>query len=349
MNQPQESMIYSLFRSFFTALMGTMGAGIAIVAVILMIASLAKDSDQPDRTYKVKILSDADGKRQNLGKTDPVILQINIDGMIGLKDMTAEKVQRLLVESREGDLKNDRVKAIFLYINTPGGTVTDSDGIYQALMEYKNRYGTPIFAYIGGVGASGGYMIASAADRVYAGESGLIGSIGVVSPSFFNVSDVLAKMGVKTQTLFAGKGKDAMNPFRPWSEGEDKTIQAIIDDYYQQFIQIVTRGRPNLTKDKLINEYGARVFSSQRALENGYIDAIVPTSSDALRELARTIVAEGDSYRVVELKSNEWVSDLFDAKASWVTGKVQHSLLLPAQMEIELLGQPLYIYRPERG
>ncbi|MFI5264393.1 MAG: S49 family peptidase, partial [Candidatus Kapaibacterium sp.] len=90
------------------------------------------------------------------------------------------------VESQEGDFKNNRVKGILLYMDTPGGYSTDSDTIYRLLMEYKKQYKVPIYAYVDGLCASGGMYIAITADKIMASDTSLIGSIGVIAPTFMN-------------------------------------------------------------------------------------------------------------------------------------------------------------------
>ena len=171
--------------------------------------------------------------------TTPVILKVNVQGVIGIDDLTRHKFQELLTESREKSLKNDRVKAILLCIDSPGGTVSDADGIYNALKAYKKQFGVPVYAYVDGLCASGGMYIACAADKIYASDASLVGSIGVLFPAMFNFVKLMEKVGVDSKTLIAGKGKDEMNPFRTWKPDEGANYQKIVDDFYEIFVDVV--------------------------------------------------------------------------------------------------------------
>src|SRR5690606_22323692 len=115
-------------------------------------------------------------------------LQINVHGVIGdaKSGIDTKMAQNILLDSRTGDFKNERGKGILLHMNTPGGTVVDSDNIYRMLKTYKERYKVPVFAFVDGLCASGGMYISCAADKVYAGPASIIGSVGVIIGPFFN-------------------------------------------------------------------------------------------------------------------------------------------------------------------
>ena len=108
-------------------------------------------------------------------------------------------MRKMLTESREGTFKDDRVKAILLDINSPGEHGHYANGMYRALKEYKQKYKVPIIAYVDGLCASGGMYVAAAADEVYASDVSLIGSIGVITPSFFNVYKALKNLDRSTR------------------------------------------------------------------------------------------------------------------------------------------------------
>ena len=97
--------------------------------------------------------------------------------------------------------------------------MVDADGIYRAIKHYKEQYQVPVIAYVDGLCASGGMYIACAADKIYATDVSLVGSVGVLFPSFMNFSKLLDTVGVQSLTISSCKGKDDMNPLRPWKEG----------------------------------------------------------------------------------------------------------------------------------
>lgn len=346
----RESLIYSSIRSLFIAFFAVVGIGFGFIFLLVLIGAISPSSgDEKLTTVNAEeILPNADGKREVLSKDTPVILQINIDGIIGTDSLNMRTVRQQLIESREGDLKKDRVKAILLFIDTPGGTVIDADGIYRHLVEYKKKYNVPIYAFIDGLCASGGMYIASAADKIYATDSSIIGSVGVLAPSFFNLSKTLDKLGIDTLTITAGKDKDAMNPLRPWKQGEDANYREIVDFYYQYFIKIVTENRREISPEKLIKDYGAQVFPAPEALTRGFVDVSGAPLSLVIKDLLATAKIEGDKYQVIRLESKEWWKTLFGGSevSSLFKGVIKHQVRLSGDLDPALEGKFLYLYRP---
>jgi protease-4 len=340
-----ESIFKASLRALFVSCFVMIGIAIGLIPLFLILGSLSGTSTEPDEYYTKEVVENAKGERTILSKDSPAILKINIDGFIGGEELNQKTIERQLVESREGDLKKNRVKAILLYINSSGGTVTDSDSIYRSLKTYKEQYKVPVYAYVDGMCASGAMYIACSADKIFASDSSVIGSVGVLIPGFFNFSNLLEKVGVQSLTLSAGKGKDELNPLRPWKAGEEKPIQELINYFYAQFVDIVVQNRPQLTKDKLINEYGAHIFNPKQAEEYGFITATNYSYRDTLKELLKHIGITDDYYQVYELKHSKWYSSLFGSQALF-SGKVKHDFGLPPEMDAKFCNQFLYLYRP---
>lgn len=328
-----ESIFMSSLRAFFGALFGVLGAVVALVLVVIGLALLYNSRPEDSlSSSKVKILPDAQGHRKKLSHSTPVLLQIDIVGKIGTDPLTGEKIEEVLLDSREDDFKNNRVKGILLHINSPGGSVLDSDQIFRAIKAYKLRYNVPVIAFIDGLCASGGYYIGCAADKLFSSQVSLIGSIGVISwPPFFNVKEALEKVGIETLTVAAGKGKDQMNPFRDWDEKDAENYQTLLNNYYQQFLSIVADNRVRLTKEDLINQIGAKVFPADQALEIGLIDYTRSSRADALQALAQAAGIERTPYQVVSFKTKNWWKSAFDSQNSspLLTGKIKHEWNLP--------------------
>src|SRR3990167_9760976 len=177
----RESIFISILRTFSRMFFGVLGNFLTIIVGSLLYSSFSDSASVPtEAKTKINYLPDANGNRES-SLVSPVILQVNINGVIGdPKKLNTETVQNILLDSRTNTFKGDRVKGILLYVNTPGGTVIDSDNIYRMLQEYKERYKVPVFAYIDGLCASGGMYIASSADQIFAGPASIIGSVGVV-------------------------------------------------------------------------------------------------------------------------------------------------------------------------
>jgi protease-4 len=346
MEYSRESIIVSAVRTFCKAFAGIIGILIGVILVFIGLTVFSSPDIYPPKST-LALSPDANGNRDLLSHTAPVILKLDITGVIGLRDLISQKVQNSLFDSRDGMLAGNRVKAILLYINTPGGTVDDSDDIYRLLMEYKKKYQIPIYAYVDGMCASGGMYVASAADKIFASPSSVIGSVGVILGPAFNFSGLMDKYGVQAMTITQGKDKDMLNPFRPWVPGEDTSLRNITADLYNHFVSIVTNARPSLDKDKLITEYGAQVYVSKKAEELGYIDVADTDYSVAVAELAKEAKLPEDHYQVVTISpSRPFLADLTEGKLSLLSGKITHHFQINASMNTELSGRFLYLYQP---
>ncbi len=343
----RESIFVSAIRSFCKWFFAVLGILFAFFLCSLLY-SLYSGTTLIEPKTTLTVIADAEGKKETVSSTAPVILQLNIHGVIGEPEkLDSSIVDNILVESRTGTLANDRVKGILIHFNTPGGAVTDSDDIYQMLLDYKAKYNVPIYAYVDGLCASGGMYISSAVDKVYASPSSIIGSVGVIFGPFVNVFESLEKIGVHTKTLTQGKDKDAMSPFRPWKEGEDESYKAIMTYFYNRFVDIVSKAKPKLDKEKLMNEYGAHVFDAVTAADLGYIDQVTTSRSQALLALLDAAKVDPKKpYQVVQLEpKSEWLSKLFSKSPMLLRGQIEHRLDL-GQPKIN--GQFAYLYQPEK-
>lgn len=345
----RDSIFSSTIRAFFVSVFVVVGLCVGFILIVLLINELSSTTttlSEPTATYTAEVVPNAKGVRKVLSSDAPIILKLNISGVIGVDPLTLSAFRKQLVESREGVFKEDRVKAILLHIDSPGGTVTDADGIYRAIKAYKAQYKVPVFAFVDGLCASGAMYIAASSDKVLASDVSLIGSVGVILPTIMNFTQLLDKIGVQSITLYQGKGKDDLNPFRPWQKGEDQNIKDAIEYYYQTFVGIMASNRTRLNKEKLINDYGANIFPAQKAQELGYIDQAGIELHDAISLLAKHIGIEDDFYQVVQLEKQTWYSELLGSGGSFTKATVKHELVLPPELNPHLMNQYLYLYRP---
>jgi len=342
----RESIFISALRSFCRMFFAVCGVFLAFLVMSFLYSLLATTPAIEAKT-KIKYLPNAENKRELVEATAPVILQLNVHGVIGdPKTLDTDIVQNILIDSRTGILQNNRVKGILLHMNTPGGTVVDSDNIYRMVNAYKEQYKVPVFAYIDGLCASGGMYISCSADQVYAGPASIIGSVGVIIGPFFNLVEGLAKLGIKAQTITEGLDKDMMTPFRPWRPDEDASLKTVTAYFYQQFVDIVTTARTRIDKTKLVQEYGAKVFDPVTAQEFGYIDVANSSRNETLLALLNKAgVDPAKPYQVVSLEpKSEWISSLFNEKASPLfTGKIEHTIDTGAP---KIRDQVAYLYQP---
>ncbi len=192
---------------------------------------------------------------------------------------SAESVRKSLAKAYD----DPTVRGILIKINSPGGTVAESQEIYSIIMKIRAK--KPVFVSMGDVAASGGYYIASSADRIYADPGTLTGSIGVIfsSPDMSNL--LQNKLGIKSQVIKSGKYKDIGSGSRPMTEDEKALLKGIIQNSYEQFLTAITKGRIErndnyktpktiLTQENLKIYADGRIFTGEQAKTLGFVDEI---------------------------------------------------------------------------
>ena len=166
---------------------------------------------------------------------------------------------------------NPAIKAVVLRVNSPGGVVAPTQEIFAAIQRAR-KAGKPVVATLGAVAASGGYYVATAADRIYANPGTLTGSIGVVM-QMANLEGLLKKVGVEYVVVKAGAYKDVGNIARTMSPEERKMLQALLDDVYSQFVDAVAEGR-GLERNEVLAFAEGRIYSGQQALALKMVDEL---------------------------------------------------------------------------
>jgi len=197
-------------------------------------------------------------------------------------------------EELEKAAKDDRVKAVVVKINSPGGTVSAADVILHELKAFKAAKGVPVVVCLEGLATSGGYYIAQAGDTIIAYPTCITGSIGVIAMKF-NLRGLMDKFGVDDDVVKSGKWKDFWSPFRAATPQEKEMMQHIIDDFYRGFVDVVAQGRKmSLKKTREVAD--GRIFTASQARDLGLVDQL-GYLDDAL-ELAR-VKAGLDNPRVI--------------------------------------------------
>jgi protease-4 len=197
-----------------------------------------------------------------------------------------------LVEQIERADADDAAEALLIRLNTPGGAVVPSDDVRRAVAEFDG----PTLAYAEDTCASGGYWIATGCDEIWAHESSLVGSIGVIA-SRVNAAELADRLGLSYERIAAGEYKDAGIPLKEFSPEDREYLQGIADRYYEQFLEKVA-ARDQLDAEAA-RDTEARVFIGTDALEEGLVDH-VGTHEDAEDALADRLGVEGVSVREFE-------------------------------------------------
>ena len=230
-----------------------------------------------------------------------VISSNDSDGLISHPSMVAQIKEQLV---RAGD--DSHVKAVVLRINSPGGTVTASDIIYHELQAFKERRKIPVIASIMDVGASGGYYIAMAADKVMVHPSSVTGSLGVIMMTV-NARGLLEKIGLEANTITSGPRKDMGSPFRTMTDEERGIFHSVIMSFYERFLNVIHEGRKNLSPETIRKLADGRIYSGEQATAIGLVDGIgyLDDAIDVAKQEAGIKEASVVTYRRPgEYKSN---------------------------------------------
>ena len=223
---------------------------------------------------------------------------IPIDGVIKDSDVILDQ----LADFR----KNKKISAIILRINSPGGGVGPSQEIYKETIRTAKT--KKVIASLGSIAASGGYYIASAADKIVANPGTITGSIGVIM-EFIKIEELLSKIGIQLRVIKSGEFKDIGSPIREMTDKEKQLLQGIIEDIKQQFVDAVAEGR-NMEREKILAIADGRIFSGKEAKDLGLIDSI-GNFRDAV-DLAKEMVhIEGEAKLIFpEKKGKSFIWDL---------------------------------------
>ncbi len=207
----------------------------------------------------------------------PAILLLPLEGVIASASSAVprDRVAPARIKTILDTAARDRsIRAIILRINSPGGTVVDSDLILHLLKEYSKTSKVPIFAHIEGLGASGGYYIAVSAKNINASPTSMVGSIGVIV-SGFGMAGLLEKLGIQYRTFQSGKRKDALSPFRTMREDEQEFIQKQIAAMYERFLAVILESRGDRLADaELRKAADGSVYLAKQALDLHLIDSV---------------------------------------------------------------------------
>lgn len=212
---------------------------------------------------------------------------LDIDGVIVDDEAVLEQIREFR--------RDPAVRGVLVSINSPGGVVAPSQSIYSELRRLRDDDGIPVIATIGGVGASGGYYIALAADSIFALPGSITGSIGVVM-ELPQASELMDRIGVDMTVVKSSEHKDAGSPFRPVTPEDRAMLQSVVSDVYEQFVTAVAAER-DLSLDAVRTVADGRILSGRQALEHGLIDRL-GNWTDAVAALGR-MAGLGEEPRIV--------------------------------------------------
>ncbi len=217
-------------------------------------------------------------------KKKKIIPLIRLSGVIG---SVGKFKQGIDLSGQEEIIKKafsiKKSPAVAIAINSPGGSPVQSHLVYDFIRYQAKKYKKKVFVFAEDVAASGGYLISCAGDEIYANQSSIIGSIGVIYSSF-GFKDLIAKIGVKRRVYTAGKNKSTLDPFLDEKKEDIERLKNIQVDLHKNFINVVEKSRSTKLKKNSSDElFTGEFWSGTKALELGLIDGI-GNANEILRE-----------------------------------------------------------------
>ena len=273
-------------------------------SVLLLAACSPKINIFPDTTKPLK-----EQTIQGSGK-DKVLI-VNIRGFISDTPDSSiflqkpSMLQEIVSQFRLAE-KDENIKAVVLQINTPGGSTTASDILYQEIIRFKRKTHAKVVAAMMDVAASGGYYVALPCDYIIAHPTTVTGSIGVL---FMRprVTGLMDKIGLEVEVSKSGQNKDMGSPFRAATEDENRIMQGLINALGKRFISLVALHRKQVSQDTLTQIATGRVYLADEALQAGLIDEIAYLD-DAISK-AEKLAGLPEDAKVVSYRRTEYPDD----------------------------------------
>ncbi len=249
---------------------------------------------------------------QLTGTGEGKVLLLDLSGVISSQDKDGLFPQPNMLAALKEELtkasKDEKVKAVVVRINSPGGTVNASDILYHELKTFKAGRKIPVIVSMMDVAASGGYYAAMAADAILVHPSTVTGSIGVIMLTV-NAKGLMEKVGVEANAITSGPRKDMGSPFRTMTAEERAIFQSVIDSFYHRFLAVVQEGRPNLSADQIKKLADGRIYSGEQAKAAGLVDDI--GYLDEAIELAKKKAGLTDARVVTYRRHGEYQNNIY--------------------------------------
>ncbi len=249
---------------------------VGTIALVLLIGPGGSNSGRgsggggsavPPETFREKYVS---GDGPDKVAVLPVVGTISTAGptSVGSAAATPETLRDQFRQAEE----DGRVKAVVLEVDSPGGGVVPTDEMYRSIQEFKETTGLPVVISMSQTAASGGYYIATAADRIVANESTLTGSLGVIF-SYLNFAEAAAEYGIEEEVIKSGPFKDIGSSTREPTEEELEILQSYVDESYDGFVEVIVEGR-GLPEEEVRELADGRVYSGLQAESLGLVDEL---------------------------------------------------------------------------
>lgn len=252
-------------------------------------------------------LSGNSGSSDELNYTLPYIAVLEVNGTIE-GDSGSEFSQQTYhhswmlkkIEQLKADSNN---RGLIMTVNTPGGGVYESDELYLAIKDFKESTGRPVYSYMKSQATSGGYYISAPCDKIIANRNCWTGSIGVTIGTLYDITGLLKKYGVKTVTIDSGANKSMGSMTSELTEEQQEILQSLVDEAYDQFVDIVAEGR-GMDKKEVKKIADGRIYTAKQAKKNGLIDEVA-TYDEAVDDMKKRFELDSCAVNVIEYENND--------------------------------------------
>ncbi|MDQ2086593.1 signal peptide peptidase SppA [Herbivorax sp. ANBcel31] len=204
------------------------------------------------------------------------------------------------LDQLEHAFTSSNIDGVVLQVNSPGGGIYESDEIYNKIISLKEENDKPFVVYMKQLAASGGYYVSAPADKIYANRNTITGSIGVAMGGI-NYKELLDNIGVKDNIFTSGDNKTILSPSHEMTDEQAKIVQSMVDEMYEQFLDVVMSGR-DIGKSTLKSIADGRVYTARQAKEVGLIDEI-GSLDDAIEKVSD--IAELENPSVLRYKYDD--------------------------------------------
>jgi protease-4 len=305
--------------------------GLAILAVVLI---LAAGGPTAPAVYAEEYVA-GDGASR--------IAVVPVEGTIATADNTMGGIQPTTTPEGLADAlrqagQDTSVVAVVIEVNSPGGGVTASDEMHQSILDFRQNTGKPVVVSMGDTAASGGYYIATAADRIVANETTLTGSLGVIIP-LNNFAEAAEKYGIRQVVIKSGKYKDMGSAFREMRPDERDIFQSIVNQDYTEFVDVISEGR-DIPEERVREIADGRIYSGVQARGLGLVDSF--GNLDEASATAGRLAGAKDTTLVRYVQA----PTLFETVLARVAPQEPQAQQIIEASGLDLEPKPYYLYLP---
>ena len=269
-------------RIFINTFFKVLASLLAIAVFVFLIGFFINFTEKSKSNNQFKFIEGVESSNNKvaiLKLNGPIINHLqNFNNLQGISIISS-----ILLKNRLDEIKNIKPQVLIISINSPGGTVSASNEVFNIIEEFKEENNITVYFHTSEILASGAYWLSLSGDKIFASYGSLVGSIGVKGPDWIYFDNPISigsgifgtsietRNGIKVYSQNAGKSKDLLNPFRKPTEKELSDLQSMIDDIYDDFVNIVEKKR-SLESSLIKNDIGATLYNSSDAMNHFLID-----------------------------------------------------------------------------